>query len=43
MAAIFSAVDITTLAGSVTTILVGFVGVTLLFVGFRYVRKSLGR
>lgn len=40
MSAIFSAVDLTTLSGGVTTILVALIGVSLLFVGYRYVKKA---
>lgn len=40
MAALFSAVDITALTTNVTTILTGFIGVSLLFVGYRYIKKS---
>ena len=40
MDAIFAAADITTLATNVSTLLIGFVGVSLLFVGFRNLRKA---
>lgn len=43
MANIFAAVDILGLGTGVTTILVGLIGVTLIFVGYRYARKALGR
>lgn len=37
---VFSAVDLTGLSTNVSTILVGFIGVSLLFVAYRYIRKS---
>lgn len=40
MAAIFTAADISGLATNVSTLLVGFVGISLLFVAARYLRKS---
>lgn len=40
MEALFTAVDISTLATKVSTILVALVGVSLLFVGYRYIKKS---
>jgi len=40
MEALFTAVDVSDLATRVTTILVAFIGVGLLFTGFRYIRKS---
>ena len=40
MTALFTAVDTTALATSVTAILVGFIVVNLLFVANRYIKKS---
>ena len=40
MAALFTAADISGLATNVTTILVALIGVSLLFMGARYLRKS---
>lgn len=40
MSAIYTAADLTGLSTSVSGILVAFVGVALLFVGYRYLRKS---
>lgn len=40
MEALFTAVDISGLATNVSTLLIGFIGVGLLFVGARYIRKS---
>jgi uncharacterized membrane protein YeaQ/YmgE (transglycosylase-associated protein family) len=40
MTALFTAVDISGLSTNVSTILVGFIGVSLLFVAYRYIRKS---
>jgi hypothetical protein len=42
MDALFAAVDITTLATNVSSLMLGFIGVGLLFVGFRYVRRTAG-
>ena len=42
MDAIFAAADITALAGNVSTLLIGFVGVYLLFLGYRYLMKGMG-
>ena len=41
MDAIFAAADISTLAANVSTLLIAFVGVSLLFLGYRYVIKAL--
>jgi len=40
MAAIFSAVDITGLTTGVTTIITGFIAVSLIFVAWRYTKKA---
>lgn len=40
MADIFAAADITGLQTNVGTLLLGFVGVSLLFVGYRYLKKA---
>ena len=40
MAALFTAADISTLSTNVSTLLVGFIGVGLLFLGYRYIKKS---
>ncbi len=40
MDAIFAAADIAGLSTNVSTLLIGFVGVSLLFVGARYLRKA---
>lgn len=40
MAALFTACDVSDLATRVTAILVAFIGVGLLFTGFRYIKKS---
>ena len=42
MDALFAAVDITTLSTNVSTLMLGFIGVGLLFVGYRYVRRTAG-
>jgi len=38
--AVFAAADISTLSTDVSAILVGLVGVSLLFVAYRYLRKA---
>lgn len=43
MAALFTAVDVSTLSGNVSTLLISFIGVNLLFLGYRYVKKTMGR
>lgn len=40
MDALFTAVDISTLSGNVSTLLIGFIGVGLLFLGWRYIKRS---
>jgi hypothetical protein len=40
MAAIFTAANISGLTANVSTLLIGFVGVSLLFVAARYLRKA---
>jgi hypothetical protein len=40
MDALFAAADITGLSVNVTTILLGFIGIGLLFVGRRYIGKA---
>lgn len=40
MADLFTAVDITGLSTGVSTILIGFIGVLLLFVGYRFIKKA---
>lgn len=42
MEAIFTAADISTLATSVSTLLIAIVGIGLLYVGFRHVKRVLG-
>lgn len=43
MAAIFSAIDVSGISASVTTILVALIGVSVLFLGYRYAKKALAR
>ena len=43
MATLFTALDISTMSTSVTTALTGFIGVNLLFLGYRYVKKIMNR
>ena len=43
MDALFTAVDVSTLSSNVQTILVSLVGVGLLFLGYKYVRKVMSK
>lgn len=43
MDALFTAVDISTLSTNVSTLLVGFIAVNLLFVGYKYVRRAMNK
>lgn len=43
MDAVFAAIDITTLGASVTTLVVGFVVVDLIFLGRKYSKRIMGR
>lgn len=40
MDALFTAVDFSGLQGNVQTLLVGFVGILCLFVGYRYLKRA---
>lgn len=40
MNALFTAVDITGLSTNVTTLLTGFISVGLIFLGYRYIKRS---
>jgi len=40
MAALFTAADVSGLAGNVTTLLIAFIGLGLLFTGYKYLKKS---
>jgi hypothetical protein len=42
MQALFDAVDITGLETNVSTILISMIWISLLFVGYRYVKAALG-
>ena len=41
MQALFDAVDITGISTNVSTLMVGFIGVGLLFLGYAYVRRTM--
>ncbi len=43
MDALFAAVNLTGLSTNVSTLMVTFVGINLLFLGYRYVRKTMNR
>lgn len=38
---VFAAADVSTMATKVTTILVALIGVALLFLGYKYIRRSM--
>jgi hypothetical protein len=40
---LFTAIDLSTVSGKVTTVLVAMIGISLVFVGYRYAKKALGR
>jgi len=40
---LFDAVSITGISTNVETLMIGFIGISLLFVGYRYVKKTLGQ
>jgi hypothetical protein len=43
MEALFTAVDVSGVSTNVSTLLVAFIGINLLFLGYKYVKKSMGR
>lgn len=43
MDALFTAANVSGLSSNISTLLIAFVGVNLLFLGYRYVKKSMGR
>jgi len=43
MDALFTAVDITGVSTNVSTLLIAFIGVNLLFLGYKYVKRVMGR
>ena len=43
MQALFDAVDVTGVSTNVSTLMVAFIGINLLFLGYRYVRKTMNR
>jgi hypothetical protein len=40
---LFDAVSVTGISTNVSTLLVAFIGINLLFLGYRYVRKTMNR
>lgn len=40
---LFDAVDVATISTNVGTLMVAFIGINLLFLGYRYVRKTMNR
>lgn len=42
-AALFTAADVSGLSGNVSTLLVAFIGISVLFVGYKYVKRVLNR
>ncbi len=43
MDALFTAVDITGVSTNVSTLLIAFIGINLLFLGYKYVKRVMGR
>ena len=43
MDALFQAVDITGASTNINTLLIGFIGVNLAFLGYKWVRKTMNR
>ena len=43
MDALFQAVDVTGVSTNVSTLLIAFIGVNLLFLGYKYVKRTMGR
>ena len=43
MDALFTAVDVTGVSTNVSTLLIAFIGVNLLFLGYKYVKRTMGR
>lgn len=43
MDALFTAVDISGMSTNISTLLIAFVGINLIFLGYKYVRKVMGR
>ena len=43
MDALFAAVDVTGVSTNVSTLMIAFIGINLLFLGYRYVRKTMNR
>ncbi len=41
MDALFALVDVTTLATNVTTLMGSFIGVGLLFLGYKYIKRTM--
>lgn len=43
IADLFAAVDVSSISTNVQTLLITFIGILLLFVGYRFIRKTIGR
>lgn len=43
MDALFTAVDISSLSTNVSALLISFIGINLVFLGYRYVKRTMGR
>ena len=43
MAALFTAVDVSGVSTNVSALLIAFIGINLLFLGYKYVKKSMVR
>ena len=43
MDALFAAVDVSGISTNVSTLMIAFIGINLLYLGYRYVRKTMNR
>lgn len=43
MDALFAAVDVADVSTNVSTLMIAFIGINLLFLGYRYVKKTMNR
>ncbi len=43
MGNLFTAVDVTGVSGNIETLMIAFIGINLLFLGYRYVKKTMNR
>jgi hypothetical protein len=43
MGALFTAVDVSGVSTNVSTLLIAFIGINLLFLGYKYVKRVMGK